>query len=70
MSDKNTGQLADETLRDLTVLEETLNQIMRGNSVPTRDLLHAEEHLENAQENASEILNRYEQREGPISTDY
>ncbi len=63
---QNIGELADEQLKNLTVLEELLNDIENGREVYDYQITDSVEAVESAQENASEILRRYEKTVGPI----
>lgn len=62
----NTGELADEMLGQLTVLEELVRDIEAGREVYPEQIDRAVENLEDAQGNANEILRRFEETVGPI----
>lgn len=68
MSEKNTGELANEILSDLTRVEEFLETVSTEHISEHRlhELNFAKGGLRDAQENASEILRRYEEEHGPI----
>jgi hypothetical protein len=65
---ENIGQLADRQLQSLTVIEEVLGDLVRGNDVPAYRVKEAMEDVRRAQGDASEILEQYEDENGPIDT--
>lgn len=60
------GELADDNLAALTVLEERLDDLDRGREPTERQLERAREVLERAQYNSVEIVKRFEEQVGPI----
>jgi hypothetical protein len=67
---QNIGELANEQLGCLTNLEELLDDLKRDQHIPEWRLREAVENLEQAQGNSNEILRRFEETVGPISTGY
>lgn len=66
-SDKNIGEIADLVLTDLTTVEERLSDIKHyEDSVTELDATEALEYLRYAQHSVSDILDRYEEENGPI----
>lgn len=65
-SNQNIGELADDNLGALTVLEELIDDLDRGRRPSEIQLEHAREHLERAQYNSVEIVDRFEDQVGPI----
>jgi hypothetical protein len=63
---QNIGELADESLGNLTVLEELVDDLDRDHEIYDEQLERAKEHLRNAQANQNEILSRFEKQVGPI----
>lgn len=67
MSDtQNIGELADEQLGHLTPIEELINDLVNDREVYDYQIEEAVEHLEQTQDNANEILRRFEKQVGPI----
>ena len=62
----NYGELADETLGDLTAIEEMIEQLERGNSVSRTELKRVSDSLSDAQSKQIEMQRRYEEVNGPI----
>jgi len=65
-TEQNYGQLADDSLYRLTLLEEFLGDLERGNRVTKSDLREAQDALSEVQEYQNTILHKYEDEEGPI----
>jgi len=63
---QNLGELADENLGHLTNLEELINDLEDESLLPDWRIREAREHLEAAQDNTVETVDRIEETFGPI----
>jgi protein-tyrosine phosphatase len=64
--EKNIGELADEQLAKLTQLEELLSDLENGREIYRYQVEDGAEAVEELQDNAIEILRRFEDTVGPI----
>jgi hypothetical protein len=64
---QNIGELANDQLGHLTPLEELVDDLANGREVSDYQIEEAVEHVRATQDNANEILRRFEDQVGPIS---
>lgn len=66
--DMNIGELAEDQLRHLTPIEELVEDLAEGREIWEYQIEEAVEHVEKTQNDATEILRRFEEQLGPIDS--
>jgi hypothetical protein len=65
-TNQNIGELADDILSQLTLVEEALGDYERTEEIHVAKVEEVIDNLEEAQSDANEILRRFEDQVGPI----